>query len=141
VASEHGGAPARRPCGSCPYRRDCPSGVWSEDEYEKLPRYDEPETGRQPPSAFFCHSQDGRLCAGWVAVHDMDNSLGLRFATVTGAITVEAAQAACDYETDVPVFDSGAEAAAHGLRDVLAPSEGAVRMIRRLHRKLTGEEL
>jgi hypothetical protein len=32
--------PAPKPCESCPYRKDVPSGVWSEGEYRKLPQYD-----------------------------------------------------------------------------------------------------
>lgn len=53
-------APAKNPCGSCPYRRDVPSGIWSEEEYDKLPQYDLP-TGDQPPNVFLCHQQNGRL--------------------------------------------------------------------------------
>jgi hypothetical protein len=53
--------PARNPCGSCPYRKDVPSGVWETLEYEKLPPYDG-ETFEQPFEAFFCHQQNGRLC-------------------------------------------------------------------------------
>ncbi|MFD7961193.1 DUF6283 family protein [Streptomyces zaomyceticus] len=39
--------PAPRPCASCPYRRDVPSGVWSRGDYVKLPLYDGP-TWTQP---------------------------------------------------------------------------------------------
>ena len=54
--------PAKRPCGSCPYRRDAPSGIWSREEYEKLPEYDKP-TAYQPPQVFMCHRNAGCLCA------------------------------------------------------------------------------
>lgn len=130
----HGGAPARRPCGSCPYRRDTPPGVWSRQEYEKLPPYDEPETGLQPPAAFFCHQQDGRLCAGWVAVHDMDESLGLRMACRQGLVTARGAEVALDYTTDVPLYSSGTEAAARGLSDVENPSHEARAMVTKLRK-------
>ena len=70
-------APAKNPCGSCPYRRDVPSGVWDESEYHKLPEFDKP-TAEQPPRVFMCHQDNDRLCAGWVACHDMDESLGFR---------------------------------------------------------------
>jgi hypothetical protein len=46
--------PASNPCGSCPYRRDVPSGVWDAAEYEKLPRYDGPMAD-QPARLFLCH--------------------------------------------------------------------------------------
>lgn len=128
--------PAPRPCISCPYRRDVPSGVWDEEEYAKLPPFDEPETARQPPAAFMCHQQDGRLCAGWVAVHDMQESLGLRLLAAVARMTPEEIDATIDYTTDVPLFDSGAEAALHGLAEVKQPSEAAVKLIARLQRKV-----
>lgn len=128
--------PGPRPCGSCPYRRDVPSGVWSCDEYEKLPPYDTRETAYQPSSAFFCHQQDGRLCAGWVAVHDMYNSLGLRVLASSLGLSSEEIDAIIDYTTDVPLFESGAEACAHGLRDLTKPSAKTVRVIQRLNRKI-----
>lgn len=126
--------PAKRPCGSCPYRRDVPSGVWHSDEYAKLPTYDG-ETFDQPPGVFHCHQQDGRVCAGWVGCHDMDNNLGLRMATMTGSIDPETADAILDYESEVPLFSSGAEAAEHGMRDVETPDEKARRLIDDLTRK------
>lgn len=133
------GTPAARPCGSCPYREDAPSGLWERDEYEKLPPYDRP-TGEQPPKAFFCHQQDGRLCAGWVGCHDMNESLGLRIAAASGAISAQAYETALDYKTDVPLFASGEEAAEHGLREVDSPTLRTKKTIERLARKLTKEE-
>lgn len=127
-------APAKQPCGSCPYRRDVPSGIWSEDEYAKLPAFDRP-TGEQPLAAFFCHQQDGRLCAGWVGTHDMVESLGLRMAVACGVIDRADQLAALDYVSPVPLFGSGAEAAAHGLADLESPDDRAQRTIRRLTRR------
>jgi hypothetical protein len=31
---------AARPCASCPYRKDVPSGIWAAHEYTKLLAYD-----------------------------------------------------------------------------------------------------
>lgn len=126
--------PAPNPCGSCPYRLDVPSGVWSPEEYEKLPVFDDP----QNPSAwglFLCHQQDGRLCAGWTACHDMDENIGLRLAVMSGTMSPEDADAARDYSTPVPIFESGAEAAAHGMREIETPSIGARRVVDRLVQK------
>lgn len=128
-------APARTPCYSCPYRRDVPSGVWSSEEYEKLPRYDAP-THDQPVGAFFCHQQDGRLCAGWVGCHDMEESLGLRLAVAFGHVSEVDAEAALNYESPVPLFESGAAASEHGLRDIEAPGPEAQRIATRLSEKL-----
>lgn len=111
-----------------------PSGVWSEKEYAKLPRFDG-ETFEQPPQAFFCHQQTGRLCAGWVGCHDMNESLGLRLAAHGGLLSGEDIDAALDYESPVPLWSSGAEAAAHGRADIEAPGGKAQRTIDNLKRK------
>lgn len=130
-------APAARPCGSCPYRRDVPSGVWAAGEYERLPAYDYP-TPFQPPALFFCHQQNGKLCAGWVGCHDMYESLALRLQASMGSIlTDEDIEAALSYESPVPLFDTGLEAAQHGLANVQAPDANAQRIIDRLVRKRT----
>lgn len=126
--------PASRPCGSCPYRRDVPSGVWEPVEYAKLPAYDRP-TGEQPAAMFLCHQQDGRVCAGWAGCHDMDQALAMRLAGINGDMIPDEWNATLDYESPVPLFASGAEAAAHGLRDVTRPDEKACRTIDRLTRK------
>lgn len=126
--------PASRPCGSCPYRRDVPSGVWADEEYDKLPRYDV-EIGYQPPSAFYCHQQNGRLCAGWVGCHDMNESLGLRIGEVSGHIPPDVVDAALDYTTDVPLWESGAAAAAHGKAEIEVPGTAARRVIDKLHKR------
>jgi len=125
------------PCGSCPYRRDTPSGMWTRDEYEKLPPFDRP-TWEQPPSAFFCHQQTGELCAGWVGCHDMDGSLGLRLAAACDAITPAQYDEALDYVCKVPLWASGQEAHDHGVADVDEPSDDAVRAMERLRRKGLG---
>lgn len=125
--------PAPNPCGSCPYRRDVPSGVWSLEEYAKLPSYDG-ETGDQPFGIFLCHQQDGRACAGWVGCHDMDESLAFRLAAATGRI--ENPDAFLDYATPTPLFASGAEAAQHGVEAINDPDVDARRVIDRLGAKL-----
>jgi len=127
-------APAPAPCGSCPYRLDTPAGVWSADEYDKLPDYDG-ATWEQPTSVFLCHQQDGRVCAGWAACHDMRENLGVRFAVACGAMHPDTAMAVIDYTTPVPLHPTGAEAARFGKGEIEAPSPEAVEMVRRLDRK------
>lgn len=123
--------PTPNPCESCPYRRDVPSGVWSEEEYDKLVRYDEP-TYSQPTELFQCH-QNGRdddkarLCGGWVATHG-DHSLGLRLAVVTGRVD----PAVMSYSTTVPLFDSGEEAAEHGMEDIDDPGPEACALVEKI---------
>jgi hypothetical protein len=115
------------PCGSCPYRRDVPSGIWAKHEYEKLPGYDG-ETWQQTMSIFMCHQRDGQLCGGWLACHGPQELLALRFDRNIDPSVF-------DYKTDVPVFASGAEARAHGLRNYNEPDMQARRMIAGLLKK------
>jgi Family of unknown function (DUF6283) len=118
--------PAKAPCGSCPYRRDAPSGLWHPDEYAKLLNYDGP-TVFQSPALFLCHQKDGNLCAGWLACHDPDELLALRVSEVH--------EDAYSYRSPVPVFTSGAEAAAHGMKDIDNPGRAAVRTMVKIERK------
>jgi Family of unknown function (DUF6283) len=124
---------ARAPCGSCPYRRDAPSGLWVKAEYDKLPGYDG-ETWQQPMAVFMCHQSDGNLCAGWLACHDPRELLALRFGQSRFAPRV------FDYTTDVPLFGSGAEARAHGLKDHAKPGPKARRMMGKLLRRRQRKE-
>lgn len=126
--------PAPRPCASCPYRRDVPSGIWHPDEYARLPPYDDP-TPYQPGSVFLCHQVNGRACAGWAGCHDMTHNLAIRLAESTGDITPDDAEELRAYTTDVALFASGREAAEHGMRDVEHPSADAVRTLRKIMRR------
>jgi len=121
--------PAKKPCPSCPYRCDVPSGVWADEEYEKLPVFDDPNAS---PAVFYCHQQTGHLCAGWVGVHDMENMIGIRLAALDGRLTPDDVEAVLDYTTDVPLFESGAAAAAHGMDQLATPDTEATRLIRKL---------
>ncbi|WP_205661085.1 DUF6283 family protein [Amycolatopsis vastitatis] len=132
------GPPAPRPCASCPYRRDVPSGIWYASEYAKLPRYDA-ETGAQPGGLFHCHQNDSdgsrrRICAGWAGCHDGDELLALRLAVFSGRISSATAQTTVNYRSPVPLFDSGAEAAIHGVRGFDAADSGALQAIEKIRR-------
>ena len=112
-----------QPCEACPYRRDVPSGVWSADEYLKLPPYDAP-TEQQPFEPFGCHATPEFYCHGWAVVgssrgHDHE-LLSLRMAAVFGG-----GQDVEIPEPTVPLFGSGLEAAEHGLRDLQRPKRKA----------------
>lgn len=136
--ADHG--PASRPCGSCPYRKDTPSGVWSAAEYDKLPAFDLQPMHLQPPMAFYCHRNDGRLCAGWVGCHNMEESLGLRIAASVGMLDREDVEDARNYVSPVPLWESGTAAAEHGKREVEHPSEEAVAVVDKLKRRVKGLE-
>jgi hypothetical protein len=121
-------APGKAPCGTCPYRRDVPAGVWSVEEYLKLPEYDG-ETFEQINAIglFYCHQQPHKLCAGWVGCHDMTQALAVRIRPI--------APEAYDYVSPVPLFSSGAEAAAHGLSGINNPDARARAAIKKLMTK------
>lgn len=122
-------SPPKVPCGSCPYRRDVPSGIWSAEEYAKLPRYDL-ETPEQPTGVFLCHQRDGCLCGGWIMSHKRHHLLSLRLAAMRGDLD----PAVWSYAPEVEVFGSGQEAAWHGLQDIAAPGPEAQRVMRGLGR-------
>lgn len=130
--------PAPRPCESCPYRTDVPSGVWEAEEYAKLVDYDAP-TYAQPAAIFLCHQHDAgdsnaRLCAGWVGCHG-DELLSLRLAAATGSITDTTAKAAFAYRSPVALFPSGAAAAAHGRADLDRPGPSAAAVVDKISRR------
>jgi hypothetical protein len=123
---------AKRPCASCPYRKDAPSGLWDAHEYDKLPAYDGDILDQMFAGAtavFGCHQRDGHLCAGWVAAHGPENLLALR---LRGD---EVPQETWEYETDVPVFRSGSEAGRHGMKDLHKPGLKAQRLMVKLEEK------
>ncbi len=126
--------PAPRPCESCPYRRDVPSGVWAPEEYAKLLDYDK-LTGEQPTQAFLCHQQNGRVCAGWLGCHLKAprgrDLLSLRFLFRSSDDWL-AMEEILDYKSPVPLFSSSREAAEHGLTEVDNPDYDAARIINKI---------
>lgn len=123
---------AKAPCASCPYRQDVPSGVWDASEYKKLLTYDGSimeQLSKGAVKLFGCHQKDDCLCAGWVATHGATDLLAMR---LHGE---DIPEEIWEYESPVPVFASGLEAAEHGMREVEAPPPEAKRVINRLQRK------
>lgn len=123
-------APRKTPCASCPYRRSAPSGIWAAEEYQKLTAYDD-ETPDQPTQLFLCHQTGEELCSGWVAHRGPHDLLALRL----GVLQATVDPAVFDYTTSVVLFDSGAEACAHGLSQIDAPDDRAQATIDKLIRK------
>lgn len=130
---------APEPCGTCPYRRDVPAGLWDASEYEKLPTFAEGyDAGQGVPclALFLCH-QTHRLgrdtaCRGWLSVER--ESLAVRLAVLTGRIAADEVWR----EVKAPLYESGREAAEAGLAGVEEPSLGARRAMARLQRKGIG---
>jgi len=114
-----------RPCAGCPYRQDVPSGVWAEEEYEKLELYDG-TVDTQPPIVFACHDSKrdtrGTICRGWLDTHGPYNLLALRLAVARGRLPKEIMNLE---QSSVPCFESGEEAWFHGMQDIDDPGEAA----------------
>lgn len=113
-----------RPCVTCPYRVDVPSGVWTAEEYHKLPDYDgeildQVRTAATRP--FYCHSSRRQVCAGWAGHRPATELLAVRLGISHGTLD----PAVADFSTDVELFATGAEAAAHGMADVDNPGPAA----------------
>jgi hypothetical protein len=64
----------------------------------------------------------------------MDESTAVRIAVASGEITVETARDICHYESPVPLFASGAEAAVHGMREIHNPSPEALAAMDKIER-------
>lgn len=126
----------REPCEACPYRCDVPPAVWEADEYEKLVAYDA-ETFDQPFAAFACHASPSQLCHGWAVVHTRrGQSYDLLALRICGLSVAEVDE----HATALPLFASGADAAAHGRSE---PTDDTHDMIDRLqlkHRRLRGPQ-
>ena len=57
----------KSPCGSCPYRKDAPLGLWHPAEFDNLLKQDGNE---MQGAAFGCHAtikaENPSVCAGWL---------------------------------------------------------------------------
>lgn len=116
-----------KPCQSCPYRVDVPSGVWAHEEYEKLRDYDEP-TGNQPLAFFACHATPEHLCNGWAVVH---TSRGHRF----DLLALRLLSGPEIPVSDIELWPSGNIAADHGQADIEDPTPEAKAAMARLRSK------
>lgn len=76
---------------------------------------------------FLCHQQDDNLCAGWVACHGPRNLMGVLVGVIGGRID----PAIYDYETSVPLYESGHEAARHGIANVNPDAQQVIDKITR----------
>lgn len=113
------------PCPTCPYRRDVPSSIWAEEEYRKLPAYDQP-TWQQPSALFMCHQHNNNLCTGWLQSHanrphDVDLlALRLNWPKLDAIVSKVALT-----KPAVALFASGFAAMRHGLKAILKPGRKA----------------
>lgn len=133
--------PRRNPCASCPFRQDVASGIWDETEYAKIARYDGDMIAQAAAGAvvvFHCHQGDREVCAGWLGHRDPTDLLAVRMGISSGDLDVSCAT----YSTSAELHPSGAEAAAHGMRDITAPTDAARTAIEKIIRvrSLPGKE-
>lgn len=116
------------PCESCPYRRATPSGVWSADEYNKLPLYD--RDGAIAP--FLCHhstiGKQEAICRGWLYVHR--HSIAVRLLMSFGRVKPEDA-----YKRITGLYRTGLSACRAGLRAINRPSKAAKALMAKITAK------
>ena len=108
--------PLPRPCASCPYRRDAPQGLWHEEEYARLPKYDGDIADQVVAgafNAFFCHQRNGAVCSGWLGHREHPSDLLAVRLGVSGDRPQLHPVACVDYTTDVPLWGSGREVYDH----------------------------
>jgi hypothetical protein len=115
-----------------------PAGIWAAEEYARLTDYDA-ATGEQPTAVFLCHQYDlgsdsPRMCAGWAGCHDTANLLSLRLAVSFGALDEDTLIQVIDYQSPVPLFDSGSAAAEHGVSGIADPDAAALTAITKIRR-------
>jgi hypothetical protein len=78
-----------------------------------------------------CHQQDGCVCSGWLGHRDPNDLLAVRLGLMRNQIDSDS----LDYKTDVPLFESCAAAAEHGMKRYENPPETAVAVIQKIVRK------
>lgn len=123
--------PRKTPCASCPFRARVASGIWSAEEYAKLPTYDG-ETFEQNEKIFFCHQDEAdEVCAGWLGHTDPTELLAVRIGLMIGRLDPSCAE----YSTEVELFSSGTEAAVHGITNITDPGPEARTAIEKIARK------
>jgi len=131
VREAEGALPRKTPCASCPFRKNVASGVWDESEYAKLPDYDGETHEQKSMATFFCHHGDGQVCSGWLGHRDPIDMLAVRIGISIGKLDPSVAE----YQTSVPLFESGAAAAEHGRKEIEAPGPKAADTIRKVVKK------
>ena len=129
--SDEPAKPRKSPCASCPYRKNVPSGIWDKTEYEKLDRYDGEIFEQRTDAIFMCHQGCGDVCSGWLGHRDPQDLLAVRLGLMGGHLDPSCA----NYSTAVPLFESGAAAAEHGMKDIDAPRDAAMAAIGKIATK------
>lgn len=121
----------RVPCTTCPYRKDCPAGVWHISEYQKLPAYDDDR--QESVAVFLCHltnnDEETVVCRGWLTV--AAESVAARLGVLRGNFTDEERYA----PPPVELYATGLEAAEAGIEGLVDPSPRTKRTIERLLRR------
>ncbi|MFD0432042.1 DUF6283 family protein [Streptomyces zhihengii] len=81
-------------------------------------------------------SAASRVCAGWAGCHGRE-LLAPRIALLSGKIDADTFTEIVDYQSPVPLFDSGTQAALHGQTDIEKPDQDAQRLINKVTRART----
>lgn len=77
------------------------------------------------------------MCRGWLDVHPKEHLLSLRLVVGRGMVSPDVIDLP---SSGVPVFESGAAAAAHGLADIEDPGDQALHVIDKLARRKAAQD-
>lgn len=78
-----------------------------------------------------CHQKNGSMCRGWLDCHGAE-LLAVRIGCVAGKIEIGKLQEALQETPMTPVFESGTDAAMHGMEKIVDPSPEAIRLMSKL---------
>ena len=113
----------KKACDTCPYLRETPAGIWSAEEYEKLPTFDHDHEGMPVFATFLCHQTNATkvdtVCRGWLSTHG--DSIGARMAIMRKEIDPEDIPPAVEPE----YYATGREACDAGLAGLEEPGDEA----------------
>lgn len=138
------------PCGTCPYRRSTPVGVWDQYEYDKLRAMDaiDPQEAMARSAAgeeislrkllgviYNCHLNDGTICRGWLADQKRRNipSIALRLELTRRPELVQTLEKVD--ATDPDLYDSVAEMCAANAEQPFPADNPKARKLLRLKQR------
>jgi hypothetical protein len=98
-----------------------------------LPAYDGEIHEQTATAVFMCHQPaEGHVCSGWLGHREYpEDMLAVRLGILSGALD----ESCLEFTTDVPLFESGTEAAEHGMKQFLDLQDDALSVIRKITRK------
>ncbi len=108
----------KKPCNSCPYRKDTSLQIWHREEFERLLENEKDYIGK----VYGCHKKDGCACTGWLMLQDKNYfpSMALRLELTFQGIDRTYLDA---LNSPSPLYESVEEMCAANYPDLLSNSD------------------